>query len=84
MIVGDEGEGIHRFRIHVNVHPKSYRDIVCRALHREAFIAEREEEGEEEESAVQDKGSREGAEVEVRLGQFALPPPTPKATGEDL
>ena len=55
LIVGDEGEGIHRCRIHVDVYPKSYRDIVFHALQRAAIIAEREE---EEEAAVQGKGVR--------------------------
>ena len=61
LIVGDEGEGIHRCRIHVDVYPKSYGDIVFRALQRAVVIAEREEE--EEEAAVRGKGMREGAEA---------------------
>ena len=61
LIVGDEGEGIHRCRIHADVYPKSYGDILFRALQRDAVIAEREEE--KEEAAVRGKGVREGAEA---------------------
>ena len=74
-------------RICVNVHSKSYRDIVFRALHRAAVITAREEE-DEEEAAVWGKGAREGAElgaeVGARFGQSVSSPPPPKATGEDL
>ena len=75
MIVRDEDEGIHRCRIRVDVHPKSYGDIVCRALQRAAVIVAREEEDEEEEAAVRGKGAREGAEAEAeteaRFGRSA-------------
>ena len=43
LIVGDEGEGIRRYRICVDVHPKSYGDILCRTIQRAAVIAAREE-----------------------------------------
>ena len=48
LIVEDEGEGIHRCRICVDVHPKSYGYIVCCALQRAAFTTAREEEDEDE------------------------------------
>ena len=80
MIVRDKDEGIHRCRIRVDVHPKSYGDIACRALQRAAIIAAREEEDEDEEAAVRCKGAREGAEAEaeVRFGRSAPPPPSPQ------
>ena len=87
LITRDEGEGISRCRIRVDVHPKSYRDIVCCALQRAAVIAAREEE-DEEEAAVRGKGAREGAEsgaeAGVRLGQSVFSTPPPKVTGEEL
>ena len=85
LIVGDKGEVIFRCRIRINVHPKLYGDIVCRALQRAAVIAAREKEEEEEEAAVRGKAAREVAEVEARFGRSASSPPTPlKTTGEDL
>ena len=78
LVVGGEGEGIRCCRIRVNVHPKSYGDIVCRALQRAAVVAAREEE-DEEKAAVQGKGAREGAEsgaeVGARFGQSVSSPP---------
>ena len=43
LIVGDKGEGICRCRIRVDIHPKSYGDILCRIIQRAAVIAAREE-----------------------------------------
>ena len=43
LIVGDEGEGIRRCRIRVDIHPNSYGDILCRTIQRAAVIAAREE-----------------------------------------
>ena len=84
-IVGDKGEVLCRCRIRVNVHPKLYGDIVCRALQRATVIAAREKEEEEEEAAVRGKVEREVAEVEARFGRSTSSPPTPlKTTGEDL
>ena len=80
LIVGDEGEGIRRCRICVNIHTKSYGDIVCRTLQRAAVIVEREEVDDYEEASVQDKGAREGAEVEAYFGRSVssyYPPPPP-------
>ena len=42
LILGDQGEGIRCCRICTNVHPKSYGDIVYRALQRDAIIEARE------------------------------------------
>ena len=61
LIIRDEGEGIHCCRIHADIYPKLYGDIVFRALQRAAVIAKREEE--EEEAAVRGKGVSEGAEA---------------------
>ena len=87
LVVVNEGEGIRCCSIRVNVHPKLYGDIVCRALQRAAVIAAREEE-DEEEAAVRGKGAREGAEsgaeAGARFGRSVSSPPPPKATGEDL
>ena len=44
LIVGDEGEGICRCRIRIDVHPKLYGYILCCALQRYVFIAARETE----------------------------------------
>ena len=84
LVVGDEGEGILCCRIRVDVHPKSYRDIVYHTLQRAAVITAREEE-DEEKAAVQGKGAREGAEsgaeAGVRLGQSVFSTPPPKGDG---
>ena len=86
-IVRDEDELIRRCRIRVDVHPKSYGDIVCSALQSSAVIAAREDEDEDEEAAVQGNGARDGAEADACFGRSvssSFPPPQRRRGGGGL